>query len=81
LDHIFYLRSIFDADTILERIGPDEIRKVVIAGGGYIGLEMAESLIRLGKKVTIIELAPQILTLFDEDFWPWANEVIKKLCG
>jgi rhodanese-related sulfurtransferase len=29
---------------------------------------MAESLVHLGKKVTIVELAPQILTLFDEDF-------------
>jgi NADPH-dependent 2,4-dienoyl-CoA reductase/sulfur reductase-like enzyme/rhodanese-related sulfurtransferase len=68
LGHVFYLRSIFDADAILEHIRSEEIRNVVIAGGGYIGLEMAESLIQLGKKVIIVELAPQILTLFDEDF-------------
>jgi NADPH-dependent 2,4-dienoyl-CoA reductase/sulfur reductase-like enzyme/rhodanese-related sulfurtransferase len=68
LGNVFYLRSIFDADGILERIQSKEIRNVVIAGGGYIGLEMAESLVHLGKNVTIVELAPQILTLFDEDF-------------
>jgi NADPH-dependent 2,4-dienoyl-CoA reductase/sulfur reductase-like enzyme/rhodanese-related sulfurtransferase len=68
LGNIFYLRSIFDADALLQRIGSKEIRNVVIAGGGYIGLEMAESLIQLGKRVTIVELASQILTLFDEDF-------------
>jgi len=68
LRSVFYLRSIFDADAIVERIQSDEIRNVVIAGGGYIGLEMAESLVQLGKKVTIVEMAPQILTLFDEDF-------------
>ena len=68
LKNVFYLRSIFDADAIVERIRSEEIRNVIIAGGGYIGLEMAESLLQLGKKVTIIELAPQILTLFDEDF-------------
>jgi NADPH-dependent 2,4-dienoyl-CoA reductase/sulfur reductase-like enzyme/rhodanese-related sulfurtransferase len=68
LGNIFYLRSIFDADAILDRIGSDQIQKVVIAGGGYIGLEMTEALIQMGKKVTIVELAPQILTLFDEDF-------------
>jgi len=78
LGNIFYLRSIFDADAILERIGSDQIRKVVIAGGGYIGLEMAEALILLGKKVTIVELAPQILTLFDEDFAGILRQYLEK---
>lgn len=68
LKNIFFLRSIFHADAILQSIHSEDIRKVVIVGGGYIGLEMAESLIQLGKEVTIVELAPQILTLFDEDF-------------
>jgi NADPH-dependent 2,4-dienoyl-CoA reductase/sulfur reductase-like enzyme/rhodanese-related sulfurtransferase len=68
LGNVFYLRSIFDADAILQRIQSNRFKNVVIAGGGYIGLEMAESLIGLGKNVTIVELAPQILTLFDEDF-------------
>lgn len=68
LKNIFYLRSIFDADAILKKIRSKDIRNVVVAGGGYIGLEMAESLVDLGKDVTMVELAPQILTLFDEDF-------------
>jgi NADPH-dependent 2,4-dienoyl-CoA reductase/sulfur reductase-like enzyme/rhodanese-related sulfurtransferase len=68
LGNIFYLRSIFDADAIFEQIRSERIQNVVIVGGGYIGLEMADSLIHLGKSVTIVELAPQILTLFDEDF-------------
>jgi len=57
LNNIFYLRSIFDADAIFERIRTENIRNVVIAGGGYIGLELAESLIHRGKNVTIVELA------------------------
>ncbi|NWF92302.1 MAG: FAD-dependent oxidoreductase [Syntrophaceae bacterium] len=68
LRNVFYLRSIFDADAIVDRIRSDEIRNAVIVGGGYIGLEMAESLVQLSKKVTIVEMAPQILTLFDQDF-------------
>jgi rhodanese-related sulfurtransferase len=39
---------------------------------------MAESLIQLGKKVTIIELAPQILTLFDEDFANILRQYLEK---
>ena len=68
LRNVFYLRSIFDADAILQTMRSEKITDVVIAGGGYIGLEMGESLVHLGKKVTIVELAPQILTLFDDDF-------------
>jgi NADPH-dependent 2,4-dienoyl-CoA reductase/sulfur reductase-like enzyme/rhodanese-related sulfurtransferase len=67
LDNIYYLRSIFDADRVLLSLGKGAIQHVVIAGGGYIGLEMAESLKLLGKEVTVVELAPQIATLFDED--------------
>jgi NADPH-dependent 2,4-dienoyl-CoA reductase/sulfur reductase-like enzyme/rhodanese-related sulfurtransferase len=78
LSNIFYLRSVFDADAILESIRSDQIQKVVVAGGGYIGLEMAEALILLGKKVTIVELAPQILTLFDEDFAGVLRQYLEK---
>ena len=78
LNHIFYLRSIFDADAIFEKIRTENIRNVVIAGGGYIGLEMAESLIHRGKYVTLVELAPQILTLFDEDFAGILRQYLEK---
>ena len=78
LSNVFYLRSIFDADAILQKIRSEDIRNVVIAGGGYIGLEMAESLVHLGKKVTIVELAPQILTLFDEDFADILQQYLEK---
>jgi NADPH-dependent 2,4-dienoyl-CoA reductase/sulfur reductase-like enzyme/rhodanese-related sulfurtransferase len=78
LNNIFYLRSIFDADAIFQQIQSESLRNVVIAGGGYIGLEMAESLIHRGKNVTIVELAPQILTLFDEDFAGILRQYLEK---
>jgi NADPH-dependent 2,4-dienoyl-CoA reductase/sulfur reductase-like enzyme/rhodanese-related sulfurtransferase len=78
LGNVFYLRSIFDADAIFQQIQSESIRNVVIAGGGYIGLEMAESLVHLGKNVAIVELAPQILTLFDEDFAGILRQYLEK---
>ncbi len=78
LKNVFYLRSIFDADAILQAMRAEEITDVVIAGGGYIGLEMAESLVHLGRKVTIVELAPQILTLFDGDFAGLLRQYLEK---
>jgi NADPH-dependent 2,4-dienoyl-CoA reductase/sulfur reductase-like enzyme/rhodanese-related sulfurtransferase len=78
LNNIFYLRSIFDADAFTQRIRSQSVQNVVIVGGGYIGLEMAESLVHLGKNVTIVELAPQILTLFDEDFAGILRQYLEK---
>ena len=78
LGNVFYLRSIFDADAIFEQIRLENIRNIVIVGGGYIGLEVAESLVHLGKNVTIVELAPQILTLFDEDFAGILKQFLEK---
>jgi NADPH-dependent 2,4-dienoyl-CoA reductase/sulfur reductase-like enzyme len=78
LKQVYYLRSIFDADRILESIRSEAIQNVVIVGGGYIGLEMAESLVHLGKNVTIVELAPQILTLFDEDLAGVLRQYLEK---
>jgi NADPH-dependent 2,4-dienoyl-CoA reductase/sulfur reductase-like enzyme/rhodanese-related sulfurtransferase len=78
LQNVFYLRSIFDADKIYEQVRSEGIQNVVIAGGGYIGLEMAESLVEIGKKVTLVELAPQILTLFDEDLASLLHQYLEK---
>ncbi|WP_022949744.1 FAD-dependent oxidoreductase [Methylohalobius crimeensis] len=59
---IAYLRSIVDADRIVDRL-PD-IRRVVILGGGYIGLEAAEAFSRLGREVAIVEMMPRLLPAF-----------------
>ena len=78
LGNVFYLRSIFDADQILQHMGSEAVKSVVIVGGGYIGLEMAESLIHLQKRVTVVELAPQILTLFDGDLASVLKQYMEK---
>jgi NADPH-dependent 2,4-dienoyl-CoA reductase/sulfur reductase-like enzyme/rhodanese-related sulfurtransferase len=78
LKNVFFLRSIFDADRLLPAVSSGDVRNVVVVGGGYIGLEMAESLTEIGKKVTLIELAPQILTLFDEDLAALVHRHLEK---
>jgi len=67
LENVFHLHSIYDADSILQNVQSPKVKNVAVVGGGYIGLEMAEALSALGKKVTIVEMAPQIATPFDED--------------
>ncbi len=78
LGQVFFLHSIFDADAILPQVQSAAVKNVVVVGGGYIGLEMAEALSQLGKKVTIVELAPQIATLFDEDMAAVLRQYLEK---
>jgi NADPH-dependent 2,4-dienoyl-CoA reductase/sulfur reductase-like enzyme len=66
LPGIFSLKTIPDAKAIMDYLEKD-INNVTVIGGGYIGLEMAESFAELGKKVTIIERNEQLAKIFDTD--------------
>lgn len=59
LDGVCYLRSIRDAIDLKERLR--NAAEIVIVGGGFIGLEVAASASKLGKKVTVIESASRLL--------------------
>lgn len=60
LDGIFGLRFLTDADEILDYIRDRSPGKAVVVGGGYIGLEVAENLCRIGMKVALIEGADRV---------------------
>jgi len=64
---IFTLRNIPDTDRIKEEVDRTDAHRVVVIGGGYIGVEMAENLKERGMEVTLVEAAPHILAPFDSD--------------
>jgi len=57
--YVLTLRNLFDMDRIIELI--EGKQRVAVIGGGFIGLEVAESLQERGIKATLIELAPQVM--------------------
>ncbi|MCX6090698.1 MAG: FAD-dependent oxidoreductase, partial [Candidatus Atribacteria bacterium] len=67
LSHVYTLHGIEDAEAIRWTIKEKLAKKAVIIGGGLIGLEMTESLVKSGLEVTIIEMLPEILPILDED--------------
>ena len=67
-NHVFKLWTIPDMDRIHAFIEEEKPAHAVIAGGGFIGLEMAEALSARGITVTIVELAPQVMILMDAEF-------------
>ena len=62
---IFTLRNVTDTDYIKSYIQQKNVKKAVVIGAGFIGLEMAESLHGLGLHVSIIEMGNQILAPLD----------------
>lgn len=64
--NVHSLRNVPDLDKIMQQITTDTKQAVVI-GAGFIGLEMAENLKKRGLAVTIVEKAPHVLPLLDEE--------------
>lgn len=61
LDGVFAIRSVEDADRIKEYIRKKNAQSAVVAGAGFIGIEMADALVKAGLKVTLIDMADQIM--------------------
>ena len=62
---IFTLRNVTDTDYIKNYVQERKVKKAVVIGAGFIGLEMAENLHALGIDVTIIEMGDQVLAPVD----------------
>jgi NADPH-dependent 2,4-dienoyl-CoA reductase/sulfur reductase-like enzyme len=60
LPDVFYVRDKSDADAMMAALAAGARRAVVI-GGGYIGLEAAAVLRKLGCEVTLVEMLPRLL--------------------
>ena len=67
LPGIFTLRSIPDTRRIRDWIDQREARRAIIVGGGFIGLEVAENLVRRGMQITIVEMLKQVLAPLDPE--------------
>ena len=65
--HVFGVRNVEDIRRLDEYLAKNAITDVVVVGGGFIGIEVAENLVKAGKKVHLVEGMPQILLPFDED--------------
>lgn len=67
LDRLFTLRTVEDTLRIRRFVDTQHPKSVVLAGGGFIGLELAENLRERGLDVTIVQRPKQLMTPFDAD--------------
>lgn len=71
---MFTLRNISDMKKIIHYIKTEKPKSCVIVGAGFIGLEMAENLDKLGLKLSIVEKSPQVMNILDVD----SSELVEK---
>lgn len=64
---IFSLRTVPDTVRIKNFISKEKPESVLIIGGGYIGIEMAENLTKAGLQVTVAEMTDHVIPLLDYD--------------
>jgi len=67
LEKLFTLRTVEDTFRIKQYIEEHQPKSAVLAGGGFIGLELAENLRELGMDVTIVQRPKQLMNPFDAD--------------
>ncbi len=76
LPGIFTLRNIPDSEAIKNWMKSRKTESVVIVGAGFIGLEMLENLFRLGLKVTVVEMQPQVMPIMDPEMAVYVEQYL-----
>ncbi|KAL3799361.1 hypothetical protein ACHAWO_008472 [Cyclotella atomus] len=79
---LFVLRNLIDMDDIVAwlanlPLGGEEKPHAVVAGAGFVGLEMVEQLMRRGLEVTVVEMLPQVLGPLDVEMAAIVEENMK----
>lgn len=77
LPNVFTLRKIEDGIAIKEKALKS--KRATIVGAGYIGMEVLEALVRQNLFVTVIEYAPYVMTIFDEDMSKLIEEQLNSI--
>ena len=78
IEKVFTLRTVEDTFRIKEYINEHQPKSAVLAGGGFIGLELAENLKELGMDVTIVQRPKQLMNPFDADMASLIHSEMRK---
>ncbi len=78
LHRVFTLRTVEDTLKIKEFVDRNHPKSAVLAGGGFISLEVAENLRELGLEVTIVQRPQQLMSPFDSDMAAFIHGEMRK---
>lgn len=66
-DHVFSLWTLDDMDKITAHLEKRNPKSAVVVGGGFIGLEMVEALVKRGLNVSVVEMMPHVMALMEAE--------------
>lgn len=66
-ENLHVIRNVGGAERLRQQLEQDAIRKVIVVGAGFIGLEVAEACAARGKEVTVVEFAERVLSVMDPE--------------
>ncbi len=78
LEKVFTLRTVEDTFHIKNYISTHHPKSVVLAGGGFIGLELAENFRELGMDVAIVQRPRQLMNPFDPDMAAFIHSEVRQ---
>ena len=78
LNKLFTLRTVEDTFRIKDYISENHPKSAVLAGGGFISLELAENLRELGMEVTIVQRPKQLMNPFDPDMAAFIHSEMRR---
>lgn len=67
LDHVFTLWTLDDMDKITRHLDEKKPKNAVVVGGGFIGLEMVEALVKRGLTVHVVEMMPHVMGIMEAE--------------
>jgi len=73
------VQTLDDAAHLLHHAESTQCRNVVVVGGGYIGLELAEAFVERGARVSVLESGPHVLGLLDADMARPVEDAMRRL--
>jgi len=65
--HVFTLWTLEDMDTISHHLAEKKPKNAVVVGGGFIGLEMVEALVKRGLNVNVVEMMPHVMAIMEAE--------------
>jgi NADPH-dependent 2,4-dienoyl-CoA reductase/sulfur reductase-like enzyme len=78
LPHVHGVQTLKDGERLLEAAERGQCHKVVVVGGGYIGLEIAEAFLRRGCTVTVVERDPEVMGTLDPDMGRLVSNAMRR---
>ncbi|WP_181697361.1 FAD-dependent oxidoreductase [Nocardia sp. GTS18] len=76
-DGVFGVQTLDDGEDLIEALVSSSGRDAVVVGAGYIGVEMAEALIRRGFRVTMVTRGPEPMSTLDPDMGALVREAME----